>query len=175
MKAIGYRPTRRAIVLSLIALLTLAVALLWLSTYRASGWIMQFESGARWNVRSWKGRVWIEWSRQTLFVPTPRGWYLPEIDSKITVSPDPIFFSEVIGFAAGSFPPNGLGPHVLHVLMIPHWFLLFLGTMIGLMLVLPAVKAAKLTHCGLCPACGYDLRVTPERCPECGRESNRML
>jgi hypothetical protein len=51
---------------------------------------------------------------------------------------------------------------------IPAW------AAVAAMLVLPSVrlgrrKWAGRRHClGHCPTCGYDLRATPERCPECG-------
>jgi hypothetical protein len=50
---------------------------------------------------------------------------------------------------------------------VPFW-LLTLG------LAVPAVRLTRRHGCGrrrasgLCPTCGYDLRATPERCPECG-------
>jgi len=35
-------------------------------------------------------------------------------------------------------------------------------------LVLWRRKGARAKRVDVCPTCGYDLRATPERCPECG-------
>jgi hypothetical protein len=48
---------------------------------------------------------------------------------------------------------------------VPHWFMLMLA------LLLPiawTIKFRRRHRPGQCRICGYDLRATPDRCPECG-------
>lgn len=56
-------------------------------------------------------------------------------------------------------------------IVLPHAFLAFVFA------ILPAYRIGRLfarrralgrSNAGLCPVCGYDLRATPTRCPECG-------
>jgi hypothetical protein len=68
----------------------------------------------------------------------------------------------VLGFGLAAVAGTGW------MVAVPYWA--FAGVLVG-----PAVARARraVRHRrdvaqGLCPSCGYDLRATPERCPECG-------
>jgi hypothetical protein len=57
-------------------------------------------------------------------------------------------------------------------LSIPHWMLALatgsFSLVTGAAQVILRVRARRRERNGLCPNCGYDLRATPGRCPECG-------
>jgi hypothetical protein len=53
-------------------------------------------------------------------------------------------------------------------LFIPHWLLALLYLVMPLGWFKGAIRQRRRPKLGLCQKCGYDLRASPERCPECG-------
>ncbi len=53
-------------------------------------------------------------------------------------------------------------------LEIPDWFLILVSLVLPTIWLIRAGRARRLKFVGCCAKCGYDLRATPERCPECG-------
>jgi hypothetical protein len=142
-------------------LLCVAVCVLWVRSYvrtesvtryGAGGWLVSFESD--------RGRfvVWVQrWGRTT-----PR-WELESLPpvawgTKVSHTRG----RRLLGFAAGA------DPEPFWFVVVPMWSVLVLAA------VLPAIRFRDLAvgrarrRPGHCRNCGYDLRASPERCPECG-------
>jgi hypothetical protein len=98
------------------------------------------------------------------------------------------FHFSILGFptnemrkAASMIPPELASPEVMAALnprpfnayrvAVPHWFLILVAGTAAFAALRNPVGARRRLRRGLCPACSYDLRATPERCPECGRET----
>jgi hypothetical protein len=63
---------------------------------------------------------------------------------------------------------HGYPTAVSKALYIPHWFLLILTTVPAGWVFSRVLRARHRRRRRLCPACAYDIRATPSRCPECG-------
>jgi hypothetical protein len=55
---------------------------------------------------------------------------------------------------------------------VPAWFIVLAFLILPFWRVGHFTRARRRRRAGLCPACGYDLRATPGRCPECGTVGN---
>jgi 4-amino-4-deoxy-L-arabinose transferase-like glycosyltransferase len=55
--------------------------------------------------------------------------------------------------------------------VLPHWSLMFLLTIPSLSKLDTLLRPGRRRNSdsGVCAVCGYDLRATPDQCPECGR------
>ncbi|MGD0767367.1 MAG: hypothetical protein ABSB42_03995 [Tepidisphaeraceae bacterium] len=51
---------------------------------------------------------------------------------------------------------------------VPWWLFLIVGLAMPAMAASRAAKRRRDVRQGRCVSCGYDLRATPDRCPECG-------
>ena len=75
-------------------------------------------------------------------------------------------FSGVSVFARGKIPAWVPAPRTFEI-AVPYCALL-LACIPGLLTLLRVWRRRRRLQQGLCTICGYDLRASPERCPECG-------
>ena len=129
----------------------------WIESYRTlSGLIVWRSPDACGGIFSRQGGMYGMWTPD----PRPDGtrWLQIPLDPTAAYADPP---HGGIGFLYGTVGPD-------RIVRVPHGFIV-VGS-----LALPGIgmclrrRDARRRRAGLCAHCGYDIRATPQRCPECG-------
>jgi hypothetical protein len=144
--------------------------------WRGQTTTLLFESGAsRLWVSRWRGaapvpirpsRMDINWLLSGTVNPGSQSGRAIEI-GYTTPPPAP---SNCFGFAATHWDamPGTTPPGSMHAVGVPWWAVVACTAAAPFVYTTRRLRRRRLQRVGLCPNCGYDLRATPGRCPECG-------
>ena len=69
----------------------------------------------------------------------------------------------------------GMGGTRYTVLLAPCWSLAAAFSVAPPLWLLTRFRRARRQRARVCPGCGYDLRASPDRCPECGAENQAII
>jgi hypothetical protein len=97
---------------------------------------------------------------------------------KVPAGPWPGEFNfRTLGFAAGFRPPNvgwTAAGNPVRFLGTPYWAIAAIGAVPWIFRWVGMQKRKRRHNDRRCIHCGYDLRATPDRCPECGNVPTKM-
>jgi hypothetical protein len=102
------------------------------------------------------------------YIASPPGWASPsslrqEVEARDRAGGA---FLHRLGFAY-AFIDYG-NSQLRRALYVPHWAVVALSAVLPIVWSVRRVRRRRRSEGPLCRTCGYDLRATPDRCPECG-------
>jgi hypothetical protein len=170
---------------SLSLLLCLVTAALWARSYFR---LDDISHTGRWHIHnlcSLRGRVFIQWGWSTedalerasgRYAGGGFVWHTyPSDGARLMVEP------KSRGWGLGGFDyfawqtsrknANGQPAAGEHVFILPWWFLVAATAALPTWWFFRSRRHARRARFGHCLSCGYDLRASPKRCPECGTET----
>ena len=99
------------------------------------------------------------------------GWFWDTLAALKPWEPSPPTRARRLGFVYQHLPQQGtdLGAPATTTVAAPLWAPVAASSLPPLAWLARRLRRARLSSRGLCESCGYDLRASPERCPECGK------
>jgi hypothetical protein len=174
--------TRRLLnlVTGLSLLVCVAVCGLWVCSYCRSDWItctrQQSRDVMEWMALCGKGTVRLsvmeyQWNRGFAeHWGDSEGWHwtTQKPFNAATVFIDAPTWLNCVGFHWVEYRNGGINPGTYRSVALPLWFAAILSGLTPAARLYGCVRRPRAGHCS---QCGYDLRATPGRCPECGRKN----
>jgi hypothetical protein len=118
--------------------------------------VLAMDPDARWNPST--GLPDQVLSHSYLVVPVARGCRLMNCGG----------FGFAAAYVPTSIPQSREVGSVFQSAAVPHWFVALLAAILPVRWAWRRLAARRRKRAGCCSRCGYDLRATPARCPECG-------